>query len=295
MRTQVVVSIYGESVSLTFGSLRNWWNEMEAWATELKVPPNEISGGFKQKPKGLVSHNGYELARYRSRFIKQLETENIEGLELMRVWPEGGYKTVDWDFIGLYGRDRFTDTRFVVGIDVDRLRDLPGASVQSFSQEVIRRSRRYINTQYGLAVSMPRLFMAGGYAIGLSSRELPDDMGWDANAWGRFSAKECDHTLRNVYGYNILNAKHLDIAVGGQRLEDWIKVSNDRGRLDPLPGNLYLWTFQKGDDEEAFLAWDYPPVVRVREELKKYEIFPWQKLSRQHGIDIRVKQGRRGC
>ena len=254
---------------------------METWANELKVPLNEISEEFRQKTKGLVSHNGYKLAKYQNRFAEQLEVNNMEGLELMRLWPEGGYRTADWDFIGLYGRDRSTDTRFVVGIDVDRLRDLPGASPQGFSQEVIGRSRRYLNAQYGLAVSMPRLFMAGGYAIGLPSRELPDDMGWDTNAWSRFSAKECDHTLRNVYGHNILNAKHLDIAVGGQRLEDWIKASNEHGRFEPLGERLFLWTFQEGDDQGAFFAWDYPPVVRVREELMRYEVFPWQRLVRQ--------------
>jgi hypothetical protein len=66
--------------------------------------------------------------------------------------------------------------------------------------------------------------------------------------------------------------------VGGQRLGDWIAASGDRGRLEPQDDGLILWTFQEGDDEEAFLRWDYPPVVAVREQLKEYKIFPWQHL-----------------
>lgn len=293
MRIQVVVSIYGESASLAFAPLRNWWNEMEVWATELKVPPNEISGGFKRKPKGLVSHNGYELNKYRSRFIKQLETENIEGLELIRVWPEGGYKMLDWEFLGLYGLDHPIGTTFMVGIDKNRLGEVPRYSLATFCKEVTRRSRSYLSARYGFAVAMPRDFMPGGYAVGIATT-MPKELMYDANAWIHVSnhvpwRAECNWRLRNVYGYNILTDKHLDISVGGQRLEDWIKVSNNRGRLYPLDRNLYLWTFQEGDDEEAFLAWDYPPVVRVRDELKNYEIFPWQKLIRQHGIGIKVK------
>jgi hypothetical protein len=283
MRTQLVVSMYGDLVSPAFPPFGDWWEEMEVWATELKVPPNEISGGFKEKPKGLVSHNAYKLVRYRSRFAQQLDEANIQYLELMRVWPEGGYKTSDWDFCGLYGPDRPAGAIFTAGVDLGRLHASAHASPRGFSQEAVDRSRRYLSTKYGFAVTMPVLFMGGGYAIGLSSRELPDDMRWDTNAWARFSGKECNRTLRNVYGYNVLTSNHLDISVGGQRLEDWVKASHERGHLEPLGEELLLWTFQEGDDQEAFLVWNYPPVVRVREELKRYDIFPWQRLARQQG------------
>ena len=82
-------------------------------------------------------------------------------------------------------------------------------------------------------------------------------------------------------------------------MEDWIKASGGRrGRIEPLeggsweggsleghsreggiPGGRFLWTFQEGDDQEEYLHWDYAPVVAVREELKKFKIFPWQSLA----------------
>ena len=63
-------------------------------------------------------------------------------------------------------------------------------------------------------------------------------------------------------------------------------AAGGRGRIESMGKGQFIWTFQEGDDKKAFLAWDYPPVVRVREELKQYEIFPWQKLIRQQQIPL---------
>jgi len=260
---------------------------MEVWATELEVPPNEISGGFKQKPKGLISHNAYKLAKYRNRFVRQLDDANVEYLDLMRVWPEGGYRISDWDFCGLYGNNGLAGAIFTVGIDLERLRAIPDASPRGFSQEAMCRNTQYVDAKYGFAVSMPKLFMPGGYALGLASGELPEDMIDDCNAWTRFSGRECERTLRNIYGHNVLNTRHLDILVGDQRLEDWIKTSRGRGRIEALGNGLFLWTFQEGDDQEEFLKWDYPPVLQAREELKQYEMLPWQRFRRQQQEPMR--------
>jgi len=284
MKIQVVVSMFGEFMSPTSEKLQDWWNEMEMWATDLKVPPNEISGVFRQKPKGLISHNGYKLHRYRRRFAVQLKEKNIEGLELMQVCSEERYKMFDWDFLGVYGPDHPAGTSFIVGISKDRLREVPHYSSAIFCEEVARRSRSYLSLKYGFAVAMPKDFMPGGYAFGIATT-MPEELMYDANAWAHYSnhkpwRAECDKTLRNVYGYNVLSAKHLNIYIGDQRLEDWIITSSGRGRVEPLDKGLFLWTFQEGSDKEAFLSWDYPPVVRAREELKQYKIFPWQKLVR---------------
>ena len=168
---------------------------------------------------------------------------------------------------------------------MERLGHVPSVSAPGFTERMAYHGRSYLSVKYGFAVTMPRRFMPGFYAEGTASGELPEDLSWDASAWGHYSdhkpwRAECDRTLRNVYGYNILNARHLDIPVGCRRLEDWLKASSGRGRLEPLGEDLFLRTFQEGDDHEAFLAWDYAPLVRVREELKRYDIFPWQRLVR---------------
>ena len=203
MRIQPVVVTYGDLINPVSPSLQSWWNETETRATELNVALNEVSGGFRQKPRGLVSHNSYKLARYRSRFVQQLEAGNVEYLDFMRRWPEGGYRTSDWDFCGLYGLDPSAGAVFTVGIDLGRIRSITAASPRGFCQEAVHRSSQYLNAKYGLAVSMPKFFMPGGYAIGLAA-EVPEEMIADCNAWSRFSGKECDRTLRNVYGFNVL-------------------------------------------------------------------------------------------
>ena len=185
MEIQLIVVTYGDLINPVSPPLRKWWDEIESWAINLNVPPNEISAGFKEKPKGLISHNAYKLARYRSLFAKQLDKENVEYIELMRIWPKEGYKTSDWDFCGLYGADRPAGAIFTVGVDLERLHVLANASPKVFSHEAVRRSSQYLQAKYGFAVSMPKLFMPGGYAIGLAA-EVPKEMVYDCNAWSRF-------------------------------------------------------------------------------------------------------------
>jgi len=287
MRTQLIVTMYGDIINPASSPLQNWLTDMESWAAELKVPPHELSGKFKQEPRGLVSRNAYKLAKYRSRFIEQLEANNVDDLDIICLWPGWHDRGLDWDFFSLYAQDPPAGVIFAVGMSMERLTQVPSVSALTFVQDAVCRARFYLSVKYGLAVTMPRRFMPGFYALGMASGELPQELDWDANAWGRYDSNrkpwraECDHSLRNIYGYNVLTAKHLDIRIGGQRLGDWIEASGGRGRIEPLSESLFLWTFQKGDDQEAFLAWDYPPVVRVREELKRYEIFPWQKMLRE--------------
>ena len=284
MKNQMVVSTYSDSETPSCYLPKDWWEKTEAWAKILGVPPNEISGRFKTKPKGLINSNGYDLARYRTRFGRELDASNIENIGLTRLAFDWRYKALDWDFEADYGYYADSCGVFLMAIDLECLRKASRLSPFAFAQEVERRSHLYLTAQYGFAIVMPRDFMPSGYALGVAAGELPYEMNMDANAWMRYengkpSSRGCDRTLRNVYGYNILNSKHLDISVGGQRLEDWIRLSTGRGRIEPLDGRLFLWTFQKGDDQEAFLRWDYPAVVAVREELRKFKIFPWQRLA----------------
>jgi hypothetical protein len=302
MKNQLITSIYGDPENPTSALLEDWWDKTEAWAVALGVPPNELSAKFEQKPKGVVACHGYNLTKYRNRFQKELEANNIHSLDLTTLMCEWKYKALDWDFEAMFGQDESAGMIFAIGIDLEKLHFNSRLSPLIFVADAMHQSGRYLSAQYGFAVSMPRNFMAGGYALGVAA-EMPDEMVYDTNAWSRFSGKECGRTLRNVYGYNILNSKHLDIDVGGTRLEDWIKSGGGRrGRIEPLDvslsrgesplgmapidrsqkagsaGGLFLWTFQEGDDQEKFLWWNYPRVVAVREELKRFKIFPWQRL-----------------
>ena len=283
MRLQLVTAIYSDPSTPPTSTLKKWWEEAEAWSVELGVSANEVSGRFKSKPKGLVGGNGYDLARYRSRFVRELEADNLEEIGLTRLLPSWEYKALDLLFSVDYGRFADAFNLFMASMDTECLASESRLSSIDFATEIDNRSRLYLGPRYGFAVAMPSGFMPGGYALGVPSWELPEDLLRDANAWmhyrgGKPGCHECYRTIRNVFGYNVLNPRHMEIDVGGQRLGDWIAASGDRGRLEPQDDGLILWTFQEGDDEEAFLRWDYPPVVAVREQLKEYKIFPWQHL-----------------
>ena len=290
MRNQIVTVTYGDFINASDLRLSMWWEEIEAWAKDASVLPSEIAAKFKQKPSGLSMNTVHNLRKYRTRIVEQLNAENVEFLELVRVWPEGKDRVLDFDFCGMYGLDHVTGSIHVVGMSLSRLHDVPSLSPSGFAREIVHRSRSYLSARYGFAVSMPRSFMPSWYVGGVPSGGLPKEMLWDTNAWthyrdgqgGKAGGSKCDHILRNVYGYNILNPKHLEIDIGGGRLEDWIRSGNGQhGRIEPLesssPDKLFLWTFQEGDDQEKFLWWDYPPVVAVREKLKKFKIFLWQR------------------
>jgi hypothetical protein len=136
---------------------------------------------------------------------------------------------------------------------------------------------RLIDSVYGFAAVMPDDFMPVGYAIGLACGGAPETFVYDANAWRRYARKECDKSLRNVFGHNLLNDAHLDIGVGGETLGKWVSSSPGRGEIRAADGDLHLWTFQEVDPG-GYLRWDCPAVVAVREELEARRVFPWQRL-----------------
>jgi len=134
-----------------------------------------------------------------------------------------------------------------------------------------------IATGYGFATTMPQDFMPAGYAIGLACGGAPEQFIYDANAWRRYARKECDKSLRNVFGYNILNDAHLTLDVQGSPLTSWVSAGPERGQIQALSDGLHLWTFQE-IDPHGYLQWDCPAVVAARQQLKNHKLFPWQRL-----------------
>jgi hypothetical protein len=278
MAEHILVVQYTDPGIVSASLLSRWWQETEKWAAVLGVELNEVTASFRDKPKGLVNGSGYDLNRYQRRIQEQIEIDNVEYAALTRLADGWKYKVTDWEFHSDFGR--FNDAFAIMssGICLETLRLGCGLTPAQFARDAMHHRGGNVRTSYGMAVVMPTLFVAPGYAMGVASGEMPKEMIWDCAAWRRSAGKQCDHVIRNVFGYNILNPMHLEIDVGGQRLGDWIEASGDRGRLELQDDGLILWTFQEGDEEEAFLRWDYPPVAAVREQLKEHRIFPWQLL-----------------
>ena len=274
---QTVIAIHGPRRTSAEASLLRWWHETSEWASGLGLSPKLIGAGFSEKVLKLKKYKAYNLRRSSSRIEEALATGNVTSLELIRLKKGGEYLLADWSLYAVCGMDCFSEGALVVGLDLAEGDPVSQVSLGACLKHVFTMSLSYIQCQYGYAVTMPRLFMPIGYPSSFVS-EAPDEFIYDANTWAKYAGKECDRSIRNVLGHNILNARHLDIRVGRKRLGDWIAASSRRGRIESLGDDLFLWTFQKGDDQEAYLRWDYPSVVAVREKLKRHRIFPWQRF-----------------
>lgn len=290
MRTdeQLVFVLLGGLSSPGPASLRTWWRGTEEWAAALGIELDRIAGWFGRKPNRMSSEGTYSLRRYRKRFESELSAGNLDQLTLKAASPGAKYVALDWLFSSNYGRrgQPGPEGIFDVGIQVPRLHESGGVPPVGFVQTALRRARAFIHGVYGFAVTMPRCFMPSGYILGLATVRMPENLRKDANACIRYDSGRacgsdvyCDRVIRNVYGWNVLNRKHLDIAVGRQRLSEWVSGADWRGRITDIGDGLFLWSFDEAGDDEQFLRWDHPPVMRVREALQEYGIFPWQRRA----------------
>jgi len=276
---QLVFAAYSVSGAVGSNAFRRCLSHSEAIAHDIGAKPGIIEGEFKRRPKGLRENHIYQLPSHRPRFTQEIEAGNVTYLNIKELSSVGGYVASDWRFYATLGLCETTSGSYHVVHSLGLALGAGGigASVAlvDFCDQCCVETRGLMEPQYGLAVIMPKKFLPGGYVIGVGG-EGPDELVMDATAWMDLAC-ECPRRLRNVFGYNILGAPHLDIPVGEKRLADWIRASKDRGRIDDLGGGLFLWTFQEGDGTDEFLQWNYPPVVAVREELKRHQVFLWQR------------------
>jgi len=276
---QLVFAAYSISGALGSNAFRRWFSHSEAMAHDVGATPGIIEGEFKCRPKGLRDNHIYPLALHRARFQKEIEADNVTYLNMKEMSFAGGYVASDWRFYATLGLCERTSASchavHSLGLALGSRDVGDSVALVDFCDQCFVETLGLMAPQYGLAVIMPRKFLPGGYVIGVGG-EGPDELAMDATAWMDLAC-ECPRRLRNVFGYNILGAPHLDMDVGEMRLADWIRASKDRGRIEDLGGGLFLWTFQDGAGGDEFLQWNYPPVVAVREELKRHKVFLWQR------------------
>lgn len=281
---KLIFSLYGSHLKGPGqGSvLAEWWEHTEAIAERLGLKITHISGWFAEDAERIKKHKAYSMQRSRKRFAGAVSRGNARALDLdaMNSKPDG-YIAFDWDFTAAFGERTDWGILSMVGIDDKYLKHLHGEELASLVGTITQDEIGRMEPLYGYCTVMPRGFLPSGYVIGLGCTGAPDNIRYDANAWMDFAERECDHSLRNIFGYNIVNAKHLDIPVGDQRLEDWIAGGSNRGHILPIGDGLFVWSFQETPEDRRFLQWDYPPVVKVREELAAYKLFPWQRLLEQ--------------
>lgn len=282
---KLVVALCGtEFTSCRTPLFSRWWKNTEALIQSLGLSPTHIYGDFVEKPERMTENKAYSYKRSGRRFREQVSAGNVKSLtiEAMNSKPKG-LISFDWDIICDFGEDLPTPIQSLTGIDMKHLADNGKRDILQFLTQRVAEAREFFGLTYGFAAVMPGDFMPAGYAIGLTTTEAPDMLVYDTAAWRRYAGRECYRLLRNVFGYNILNTKHLDIPVGGRRLEEWIRRNKNRGLLTQIGEELFVWSFQQDADDKEFLQWDYPPVVKVRERLTAHKVFPWAELLAEEG------------
>lgn len=97
--------------------------------------------------------------------------------------------------------------------------------------------------RYGYIFPFVRDMGPGYYALGLQyGRMKPgcDEEGDDIINWDAHLA--CQRpVLRDLYRYNLLQRRHLEVKVGNSTLRKWIESSRERGALRSLGNALWVW------------------------------------------------------
>jgi len=275
---KLLTALFGPSLKgRASETLAEWWMQQVQLFEQLGVEITHIAGKFKQKPKRMSDHTAYTYRRYRRRFEDELSRDNLVWLDLqgMNTKPDG-YIAFDWDAECGLNKDDERGVLSETGIDVRYADKLGDNLVEFLVASMLEITRGFVETKYGYCTMMPRSFMPAGYAIGIMASKAPKMFISDANIWSDKIRRECSRYLRNVHAINVLNASHLDLLVGQERLEDWIKARPARGQLTELAEGLMLWSLVDDEADVGSLRWDAPRVQAVRDELMAYDFFPWQ-------------------
>ncbi|MBA4388958.1 MAG: hypothetical protein C0404_13335 [Verrucomicrobia bacterium] len=246
---------------------------VEDLAVGLGRPLDLIAATFAEKPRGLTSMKAYPIAAYRERIVRQIEEGNVIFLELFSMKRRTGYVLYEWDIQADLGTES-QDHRFcLLGVSNSIF-----PSGNDFVDVMLPKLSPFFSPiSYGLALCMPRRFLPAGFATGLAQANMPRELDLEANAWLQGLRDRCDNELRNVFGANILNAKHLEIPVGDVPLGEWIRCGPYRGGLDQLSDRLWLWSFREGNGN-GYLKWNSRELVYVRRALIAHGVFNWRLL-----------------
>jgi len=265
-------------------ALQRWWSWNEELVGSFELQLTHVSCLFNKKPSRMSGNKAYQLGRNRKRIEKELSAGNVQVLELDTIHSKpDGYIAFDWDHTSSLGDTDRYGAMLLVGIDTQHIDSWDKSRRCAFANEVFGEASATMKVCYGFSTCMPRDYMPLGYALGVACGEAPEEVRYDANSWRHCVQKHSHRLLRNVHGYNVIDANHLAIRVGDLSLEQWIRQDASRGKIDSLNGSLYLWTFEDLSENAEFLDWNFAPIEEVRRELSEHRIFPWQEYAELGG------------
>jgi hypothetical protein len=248
-----------------------FFDTMTQWFEKLGYPPNRLSiRGLGHSGKAISFTRG--AANLRKTGFKEISTIGMYSMP-----PKWDFLINDCLLYASYnndtrydGRSKFSDMTVAARSSIA---SLAHDSLLPIAQTLVEELKPDYGIGYkGLKSKAPSLYAIGlNYGAGASSGPEYEE---SVNI-GRWSDGMEQHVyrggiLRDVYPWNFLNRKQLDMNVGDISLEQWIQQDDNRGSLNPISKDLHLWEVQDANI----------PALKI--ELCNVDlIFDWKKHLKQ--------------
>lgn len=212
--------------------LKEWVEYGEEWMTTLGYPPNTM--GIPPSTKYMLYKNGkkkLEKAEY-----KKEDVTFYGGGE-----PGTGYP---WKLAAYFAED---DKTTYLCFDEETM-----TFSYDFLEKLLKDLSRFCLLHYGIGFLREYKYGPDSYVLGVSeglkmayqnpehgeeSERIHNWLKQYRYASGTYKTGD----LRDVYPFNVLCQVHLDREVNGQRFEEWVTASPERGQLKKVTDTLWTW------------------------------------------------------
>lgn len=189
---------------------------------------------------GACSSDEHDLRTYAELF-SNLPNER-RGISLYHTLPDYNQLVFGWDLIATLDT---VDSRQMIFCYPQ---DSAGIGL-TFLAGIVRTLAQELQLTYGIGYQRDFDLGPDLYAYGLVTglEYGPEDMaeGDRIAAWMHEQMDRNRHLtglLRDVYPINVLSRPHVERPIAGQAFGQWIETAPDRGRLEPLANDAWLWT-----------------------------------------------------
>lgn len=211
--------------------IKEWVAYCEKWMTENGNPPNTM--GLPHSGKYLRYNNGK----------RKLEKENFNSSDL--DFYAGGEPGTNrfWKTVAYFAQD---DRTSYICFDEE---------IISFSYDVLEKLLadlcQFCSPHYAIGFEREMKYGPGAYSVGIShglklayenaEHGKEDDRIHEWMKAYRISKTYKTGDLRDIYRFNVLSQAHMVRFIGGQRFEEWIQGSANRGTLKKISDTLWTW------------------------------------------------------
>ena len=214
--------------------LKEWVEYGEEWMTGLGYPSNTM--GLPHSGKFLLYKNGK----------RRLEKENYAEIKKYVHFYGGGEAGTNygWKISTCYhGEEKTLHLCF----DEETM-----TFSYDFLEKLLKDLGQFCSPHYGIGFLREKKYGPDYYALGYShglkmayqnpehGKESERIYCWRTK-YHRPSGTYQTGDLRDVYPFNVLCQAHLDRDVNGQRFEEWVKASPERGQLKQVTDSLWTW------------------------------------------------------